>query len=168
MYVLYYLARSCVSTSWKKQGLEYMKQAIELTSVSDTTMIWLYDGLVNCCTFEGTMKEKIAALKKLYGYQPYPIYLYKIGCLYYYEKDIKNYSSYLNRYLATEPKNRTSKIVDGKEVQTTYDDARKRLKDLKEDEFFKGNLSWNEFIKIKMENRLKQIREEKAKSAQPK
>lgn len=167
MYVLYYLASSCVRTSWKKQGVEYMEHAIELTSVPDTTMIWLYDGLVNCSTLGGTRKEHIAALKKLYEYQQYPIYLYRIGCLYYYEKDIKNYSSYLNRYLATEPKSRTSKIVDGKEVQTTYDDARKRLKDLKEDEFFKGNLSWNEFLKIKMENKLKQIQEEKAKSGQP-
>lgn len=160
MYVLYYLAHSCVRTSWKKQGLKYMEQAIELTSVPDTTMIWLYDGLVDCYSHGGSSQQQISALKKLYSYQPYPIYLYKIGCLCYYLKDIKEYSSYLNRYLATEPKNRKPKVINGKEVFTTYDDARKRLNDLKEDEFFKGNLSWEEFIKLKLKNEQKKTQKE--------
>lgn len=155
MYVLYYLARSCVRTSWKKDGLKYMNQAIETTLVSDSTMIFLYSGLLDCNKLAGSWKEEISAYKKLYGYQPYPIYLYRIGCLYYYEKDIKNYTAYLNRYLATEPKNRKREVVNGKEVFTTYDDAHKRLRDLKEDEFFKGNMSWSDFMEKKFNEQRK-------------
>lgn len=64
MYVLYYLAHSCVRTSWKKQGLKYMEQAIRLTSVPDTTMIWLYDGLVDCYSHGGSSQQQISALEK--------------------------------------------------------------------------------------------------------
>lgn len=47
--LLYYLGRCCAKTSWKKEGIEHLEKAIELTIPKDSTMIRLYKGLVDCC-----------------------------------------------------------------------------------------------------------------------
>ena len=45
--LLYYLGRCCAKTSWKKEGIEHLEKAIELTIPKDSTMIRLYKGLVD-------------------------------------------------------------------------------------------------------------------------
>lgn len=43
--LLYYLGRCCAKTSWKKEGIEHLEKAIELTIPKDSTMIRLYQRL---------------------------------------------------------------------------------------------------------------------------
>ena len=46
--VLYYLAKASARTSWKKEGVEYMEEAFRIAVPSDSMMVRLYDGLVEC------------------------------------------------------------------------------------------------------------------------
>ena len=66
--LLYYLGRCCAKTSWKKEGIEHLEKAIELTIPKDSTMIRLYKGLVDCCKLARDTPKQIQALKELYKY----------------------------------------------------------------------------------------------------
>lgn len=56
--VLYYLAKASARTSWKKEGVEYMEEAFRIAVPSDSMMVRLYDGLVECYDYAGIQRKR--------------------------------------------------------------------------------------------------------------
>lgn len=142
--VLYYLAKAAARTSWKKEGAGYMEEALRLTVPSDSMMVRLYDGLVDCYGRAGMRKEKIEALQKLYSYTRQASKLYEIASIYYSEKDVKNATRYYKQFMEAVPEDQRY-VVDeqGNRVEgriTYYQQAERRIEKMKEESFFKGDM----------------------------
>ena len=144
--LLYYLARCCAKTSWKKEGVEYMEEAIRLTIPTDSTMIRLYKGLVDCCKLADNGNKQIEAIKELYKYNPTNHkLLYDIAWIYRYNlKNIKMTEQYLVAFLKTKSQANLNKepAVDQDGVvimglESYYNAAAKWLNDIRKENFFK-------------------------------
>lgn len=142
--VLYYLGRACAKTSWKKEGVELMEEAINLTIPSDSVLTNLYNGLVECAKFAGMPQKRIDAYKELYKLNPQKhTILYSIGSIYQATKDYKNAIRYLERFLKTKPKDMADDVAieEGEGLvlteRTYYKAAEQRIQTIKEDEFFR-------------------------------
>lgn len=143
--VLYYLGRACAKTSWKKEGVAFLNDAINLTIPSDSVMINLYNGLIDCCNLANMDKEQIEAYKELYKYNPKKhTILYSIGALYQDSfKDEKNAKRYLEMFLKTRPKENSSAPYMEKGTlvlneNTYYKAAERRLEAIRKEEFFRN------------------------------
>lgn len=103
--LLYYLGRSCAKTSWKKQGIEYLETAINLSLPQDSAMIRLYKSLRECCRLGQEPAKAIQAAKDQYKYdKTNHKLLYDIGTNYLFIKDNRNATHYLEAFLKTRPK----------------------------------------------------------------
>lgn len=142
--LLYYLGRCCAKTSWKKEGIEHLEKAIELTIPKDSAMIRLYKGLVDCSKLARDTPKQIQALKELYKYdKTNHKLLYDIAWNYSYQlKDHKSTERYLQAFLKTRNKDakkeeataETGELVLG--LENYYNAADKWLKDLQKEKFF--------------------------------
>ena len=152
--LLYYLGRACAKTSWKKQGIEYLETAIDLSLPKDSAMTRLYKGLRDCCRLGREPAKAIQAAKDQYKYdKTNHKLLYDIAIDYLFMKDNKNATHYLEVFLKTRPKdtketaieiNKKGEVEDNMEYY--YRSAMETLKKLKqkakEEDFFKnGTLS---------------------------
>lgn len=152
--LLYYLGRACAKTSWKKQGIEYLETAIDLSLPKDSAMTRLYKGLRDCCRLGREPAKAIQAAKDQYKYdKTNHKLLYDIAIDYLFMKDNKNATHYLEAFLKTRPKDTKETAIEinkkgGVEVNMEYyyRSAMETLKKLKqkakEEDFFKnGTLS---------------------------
>ena len=152
--LLYYLGRACAKTSWKKQGIEYLETAIDLSLPKDSAMTRLYKGLRDCCRLGREPAKAIQAAKDQYKYdKTNHKLLYDIAIDYLFMKDNKNATHYLEVFLKTRPKDTKETAIEINkkgEVEVNmeyyYRSAMETLKKLKqkakEEEFFKnGTLS---------------------------
>lgn len=151
--LLYYLGRSSAKTSWKKEGVEYLEKAIDLSIPKDSAMTRLYIGMSECYKRAGMYKEQIETLKK--RYQKYERsnhrLLYNIAYIYYNQfQDASNTTRYLEAFLKTRPKDEKQAVpqvnkkgeveVDG--LTAYYNSAENWLNDIrknqKTEDFFRG------------------------------
>ena len=152
--LLYYLGRACAKTSWKKQGIEYLETAIDLSLPKDSAMTSLYKGLRDCCRLGREPAKAIQAAKDQYKYdKTNHKLLYDIAIDYLFMKDNKNATHYLEVFLKTRPKDTKETAIEINkkgEVEVNmeyyYRSAMETLKKLKqkakEEDFFKnGTLS---------------------------
>ena len=152
--LLYYLGRACAKTSWKKQGIEYLETAIDLSLPKDSAMTRLYKGLRDCCRLGREPAKAIQAAKDQYKYdKTNHKLLYDIAIDYLFMKDNKNATHYLEAFLKTRPKDTKETAIEINkkgEVEVNmeyyYRSAMETLKKLKqkakEEYFFKnGTLS---------------------------
>ena len=152
--LLYYLGRACAKTSWKKQGIEYLETAIDLSLPKDSAMTRLYKGLRDCCRLGREPAKAIQAAKDQYKYdKTNHKLLYEIAIDYLFMKDNKNATHYLEAFLKTRPKDTKETAIEINkkgEVEVNmeyyYRSAMETLKKLKqkakEEDFFKnGTLS---------------------------
>lgn len=152
--LLYYLGRACAKTSWKKQGIEYLETAIDLSLPKDSAMTRLYKGLRDCCRLGREPAKAIQAAKDQYKYdKANHKLLYDIAIDYLFMKDNKNATHYLEAFLKTRPKDTKETAIEINkkgEVEVNmeyyYRSAMETLKKLKqkakEEDFFKnGTLS---------------------------
>ena len=152
--LLYYLGRACEKTSWKKQGIEYLETAIDLSLPKDSAMTRLYKGLRDCCRLGREPAKAIQAAKDQYKYdKTNHKLLYDIAIDYLFMKDNKNATHYLEVFLKTRPKDTKETAIEINkkgEVEVNmeyyYRSAMETLKKLKqkakEEDFFKnGTLS---------------------------
>lgn len=153
--LLYYLGRACAKTSWKKQGVEYLEKAINLSIPKDSSMTRLYIGMTDCYKMAQMYKEQLASMKERYqkyDRQNHKI-LYDMAHLSFSAlKDKKSTERYLEAFLKTRPKddkaeqaklNEKGELVLG--MTNYYNAAANWLKDLKskqkiEDFFQNGNI----------------------------
>ena len=139
--LLYYLVRACAKTSWKKQGVEYLEQAINLSIPKDSSMTRLYIGMTDCYKMAQMYKEQLASMKERYqkyDRQNHKI-LYDMAHLSFSAlKDKKSTERYLEAFLKTRPKddkteqaklNEKGELVLG--MANYYNAAANWLKDLK-------------------------------------
>ena len=139
--LLYYLGRACAKTSWKKQGVEYLEQAINLSIPKDSSMTRLYIGMTDCYKMAQMYKEQLASMKERYqkyDKQNHKI-LYDMAHLSFSAlKDKKSTERYLEAFLKTRPKddkteqaklNEKGELVLG--MANYYNAAANWLKDLK-------------------------------------
>ena len=139
--LLYYLGRACAKTSWKKQGVEYLEQAINLSIPKDSSMTRLYIGMTDCYKMAQMYKEQLASMKERYqkyDRQNHKI-LYDMAHLSFSAlKDKKSTEHYLEAFLKTRPKddkteqaklNEKGELVLG--MANYYNAAANWLKDLK-------------------------------------
>ena len=139
--LLYYLGRACAKTSWKKQGVEYLEQAINLSIPKDSSMTRLYIGMTDCYKMAQMYKEQLASMKERYqkyDRQNHKI-LYDMAHLSFSAlKDKKSTERYLEAFLKTRPKddkteqaklNEKGELVLG--MANYYNAAANWLKDLK-------------------------------------
>ena len=152
--LLYYLGSACAKTSWKKQGIEYLETAIDLSLPKDSAMTRLYKGLRDCCRLGREPAKAIQAAKDQYKYdKTNHKLLYDIAIDYLFMKDNKNATHYLEVFLKTRPKDTKETAIEINkkgEVEVNmeyyYRSAMETLKKLKqkakEEDFFKnGTLS---------------------------
>lgn len=150
--LLYYLGRACAKTSWKKQGVEYLEKAINLTVPQDSTMKRLYIGMADCYKLAEMPKEQIESIReryRKYDKQNHKL-LYDIAYIYFYWlKDKKNAERYLEAFLKTRPKEEkeeNTKLNEKGElvldINNYYNAATNWLKDIqskdKVENFFMG------------------------------
>ena len=145
--LLYSLAKACARTSWKKEGVEYMKEAIDIAIPADSVVTHLYEGLVDCY---GHWRERedpyeyIEVLKKTYSLNKKYTIFFKIAEVYENEKDYANAIHYYEKYMALVPKDK--QVVfdsDGRPSQRTktwYQMAEMRIKKMKEESFFRDGV----------------------------
>lgn len=139
--LLYYLGRACAKTSWKKQGVEYLEKAINLSIPKDSNMTRLYIGMTDCYKMAQMYKEQLASMKERYqkyDRQNHKI-LYDMAHLSFSAlKDKKSTERYLEAFLKTRPKddktgqaklNEKGELVLG--LANYYNAAANWLKDLK-------------------------------------
>lgn len=148
--LLYYLGRSCAKTSWKKEGVKYLEEAINLSTPNDTAMARLYKGMVDCYKMAGMYQDQVGAIKTLYGYEPtnhklwYDMAFIYNGPL----KDKKGAVHCLETFLKTRPKDNKKKAAQLNEegvlvlgLENYYNAAQNWLEDLRKDakqeQFFK-------------------------------
>lgn len=148
--LLYYLARCCAKTSWKKEGIAYMEEAIKLTIPTDSTMIRFYKGLIDCCKLAGDGNKQIEAAKELYKYDPtnhkllYDMAWVCKNTL----RSNKMTEYYLEAFLKTKSQANLNKepVVDQDGVvvmgiESYYNAATKWLNDIRKEKFFKEGAS---------------------------
>lgn len=105
--LLYYLGRSCSKTSWQKEGVEYLKKAIDLTIPDDSTMIRLYIGMTDTYKLAKMYNEQLATIKERYAKYDRKNHklLYDMAYVYLYNlKDKKNAERCLAAFVKTRPK----------------------------------------------------------------
>lgn len=151
--LLYYLGRACSKTSWKKQGVEYLEKAINLSVPKDSDMIRLYIGMTDCYKMAQKYREQIESIKE--RYQKYDKENHKLlydmaYVAFYSQKNRESTLRYLEAFLKTRPKeekeekierNENGEIVMG--LPNYYNAAANWLKDLQskqkiEDFFLNG------------------------------
>lgn len=152
--LLYYYARSCSRTSWKKEGVEYMEDALELAVPKDSLMMRLYRGLVECYDYAGETYKKIDAMQKLYKLNKDYTIFYSIARDYDWKEDYKNAVHYYEKYMSLTPQEKREPVYDEegnlvKDAVTRYQLAEKRVKKIKAEDFFKNGASDDEFFRPK-------------------
>lgn len=152
--LLYYLGRSCAKTSWKKEGVAYLEQALNLTAPKDSAMIRLYRGMTECYKMANMYSEQVATLKEQYAYDRdnhklwYDMAFIYNGPL----KDKKGAERCLETFLKTRPKESKEKAAELNEkgelelgITNYYNAAQNWLEDLrkesKKEQFFKEGAS---------------------------
>lgn len=149
--LLYLLGKACYKTSWKKEGMEYINKAIDLTIPKDEDLAKLYKALAESAGLNGLYAKQIEALKKSYQYDPsYKYGLYLIGMTYDRQlHDINNAIKYLEAFLETNPNDRENEATatfDEKTGQVTvtpisyYQAAQRVLEKLKTELFFRNGI----------------------------
>ena len=142
--VLYYLAKSSSRTSYKKEGLEFMKKALDLVVPEDSVLVRLYEGLVEC--YDNYPKsdpyERIEVLKKAYTLNKKYLLFYKIAEIYEYQKDYANAVHYYKKFMSMVPKDKQVPLdEDGKPRtgwKSKYQFAQERIEKIKAEEFFRN------------------------------
>lgn len=144
--LLYYLARSCAKTSWKKDGVKYIEQAIENTIPAPDVLVNLYKGANDCYRMANMYPEQIQALKEWYKNEPNNHrLLYDIAYIYgNLLKDNRSAEQYLEAFLKTkskESKEKSAELNNQGEVvlglTNYYNAASNWLNDLRKEKFFK-------------------------------
>lgn len=142
--VLYYLGKAASRSSWKKEGVGYLKKALEIVVPTDSLMARLYDGLVECYGYVNEPYEKIEAMKKLYTYSKRYSLFYHIAYTYDRKKDYANAVHYYEKYMAMVPKDKQVALDDeGKpkpDVETLYQVAKRRVEKIKAEDFFRNGV----------------------------
>ena len=142
--VLYYLAKACARSSWKEEGIAYMNKAFDMVVPTDSMMIRLYDGLLECYKFhtKADPYEKIEVMKEAYSYTKKYTLFYQIAEIYDYQKDYVNAVHYYEKYMALVPKNKQVALDDEgnplPNVNTMYQRARRRVEKIKVEDFFRN------------------------------
>lgn len=161
--VLYYLGRACSKTSWKKEGVAYLEQAIALSLPNDSTMIRLYVGLAD--GYKMTFQYKEQANTLIEQYKKYDTnnhkLLYNAAYIYYYWlKDTDRTEQCLEAYLKTRTKNKKEdqQEVDSNGIpllgeENRYNAADNWLEDIRErrkrEDFFKGKVDTASVVPVR-------------------
>ena len=137
-----------VTEKLKKEGIEHLEKAIELTIPKDSTMIRLYKGWWIVVKLAQDTPKQIQALRELYKYdKTNHKLLYDIAWNYSYQlKDNKSAERYLQAFLKTrkanarkeEPVSEKGELVLG--LENYYNAAENWLKDLQKEKFFKEGI----------------------------
>lgn len=151
--LLYYLGRSCAKTSWKKEGVKYLEEAISISIPKDTAMARLYRGMVECYKMAGRYHDQVGAMKELYKLDQSNHKLWYDMAFVYSTllKDKKGAERCLETFLKTRPKEMKEKLGELDEqgevvlgLANYYNAAQSWLEDLKKDskkeQFFKEGL----------------------------
>jgi tetratricopeptide (TPR) repeat protein len=148
--VLYYLAKSCARTSWKAEGIEYMKKALaqtdEQTLLLDSVVVRLYEGLVDCYDrwHESDPYEAIEVMKHTYTLTKKYFLFYKIAEVYDRQEDYVNAVHYYEKYMALVPKDKQVALdAEGNVLtgyMTKYQIAKERITKIKEESFFRDGV----------------------------
>ena len=141
--ILYYLAKSCSHTSKQEEAVKFMKEAIELTTPTDSVMTRLYEGLVDCYGRwqEGDPYEKIEVMKKTYTLSKKYILFFRIAEVYYNQQDFVNATHYYEKFISMVPKEKRITTDDNNDSSTAltrlYQVAERKLKLMNEETFFR-------------------------------
>ncbi len=150
---LHHLAKASIKSSWKEDGLEYIKRAIELVTPNDSIMASMYETLVECSRIvrKDNPYIRIENIKKLHALKKDYKLFYNIGYIYDQEtKDKENAYYYYKKYMDMvikngellidsngNPKNGEGYNEESIRQRRIIDFFKKR----KEEEFFKKGIS---------------------------
>ena len=119
-----------------------MEQAVELVQPADSLMGKLYGLLAECYHYQGDWKKEAEGMVKQYEYTGNSALLYNIGIRYELLKNQKLAIRYLRKYMEAVPeperyeRDKQGNIMEDK--ITPYQDARRRIRKMEEEQFFRG------------------------------
>lgn len=148
--VLYYYAKSCSRTSWKKEGGEFMEKAVEIATPGDSILERLYKGLAECYGYAGESYKKIEVMNRLYKLNKDYKLFYSIARAYDSNKDYENAIHFYEKFMSLTPKNQRfpydeeGKIIES--ATTMYQIAEKRVKKIREEDFFRNGAPDDFFV----------------------
>ena len=143
--VLYYLSQACAHSSYKQEGVEYILKAIDIATPKDSLMARLYEGLAECYYYADEPYKRIDALKELYQWNQHRVNFYRIAEIYDRQEDYANAVHYYEKYMSMVPEDqRIPRDEEGNPIeggqQTYYQLAEKRIKKIKEEDFFRHGI----------------------------
>ena len=135
-HVLSYLGTLMVQIGRYKDAAEYLNKSLELLKPSDKQLFMIEEGLSNANFYLADYKESIVHLRECLKYNPDHIYTYfKLGQAYGFLKNKKREREAYRTFVERAEKKQAVR----QSLRNLIEDAKVRIRQINEEEFFKGN-----------------------------
>jgi tetratricopeptide (TPR) repeat protein len=139
--VLYHLGRAASKSHRPDEAVDYIEEAIALSTPSDSLMARLYGGLADCYGIPSHWQERVEAFKMRYKYGRQETTLYAIASLYEQMNHPDEALAYFQKFTAELDRSQAHiqnpDAAQRTKLHSLYEDAVLRIKRLKAEAFFR-------------------------------
>jgi tetratricopeptide (TPR) repeat protein len=139
--VLYHLGRAASKSLRADEAVDYMEDAIGLSTPSDSLMARLYGGLADCYGIPSHWQERIEAFKMRYKYGRQEVTLYAIASLYEQMNHPAEALTYYEKFISELDRSKAHiqnpDVAQRTKLASLYEDVVARIKKLKAEAFFR-------------------------------
>jgi tetratricopeptide (TPR) repeat protein len=139
--VLYHLGRAASKSHRPDEAVDYIEEAIALSTPSDSLMTRLYGGLADCYGIPSHWQERVEAFKMRYKYGRQETTLYAIASLYEQMNHPDEALAYFQKFTAELDRSQAHiqnpDAAQRTKLHSLYEDAALRIKRLKAEAFFR-------------------------------
>jgi tetratricopeptide (TPR) repeat protein len=139
--VLYHLGRAASKSHRPDEAVDYIEEAIALSTPSDSLMARLYGGLADCYGIPSHWQERVEAFKMRYKYGRQETTLYAIASLYEQMNHPDEALAYFQKFTAELDRSQAHiqnpDAAQRTKLHSLYEDAALRIKRLKAEAFFR-------------------------------
>jgi len=130
----YYLGESAIMSGHRFRGIQILTEGLNLLIPKDAELFNYYYCISKGYSSMNRPLDEIKYLKLSYDHKPDNKLIYNIAAIYDYQiKDPEEALNYYNRFMATQPKTKTTPAITNGTLNLTYYGAvENRIKDLKE------------------------------------
>jgi tetratricopeptide (TPR) repeat protein len=139
--VLYHLGRAASKSRRPDDAVDYIEEAIALSTPSDSLMSRLYGGLADCYGIPSHWQERLEAYKMRYQYGHQEVTLYAIASLYeqmnHPTEALTYYTKFTTELDRSQAHLQNPDAAQREKLRSLYEDAMIRIKQLKTEAFFR-------------------------------
>ena len=134
----------------RRKGSNLWEKAVEIATPGDSILERLYKGLAECYGYAGESYKKIEVMNRLYKLNKDYKLFYSIARAYDSNKDYENAIHFYEKFMSLTPKNQRfpydeeGKIIES--ATTMYQIAEKRVKKIREEDFFRNGAPDDFFV----------------------